>query len=226
MSSFRNLSKKEIAIISIVVGTFIALVLGYLFGETKYLIAKGLVVSNDVFIERGYSRYLNKYFNFNYIVAIASFIITTGITYLYLSKERVNNPNSLKIDKDLKSNNQILHDLSSKDVDEVVKSLVQIIKQYKERMLVTNPDKEDDIVVEFIDDIEYVNNQIISLAENISMNHKVNLAGNRILNLQSFLQEKITHKMETVYIYEDVYFDDIKNFIEEMIMYCYIKINA
>ena len=87
-----DLCKKETIIISIIIGTFIALILGYLFGETKYLIGnfgKSDFISKDVFFDRyngDYDLYLDKRFNFNYLVAIASFIITSGLTYLYISK--------------------------------------------------------------------------------------------------------------------------------------------
>ena len=85
-----DLGKKETIIISIIIGTFIALILGYLFGETKYLIRFGTgahFVSEDVFFNRFYKDhrssggYLDKRFNFNYLVAIASFIITSSLAY-------------------------------------------------------------------------------------------------------------------------------------------------
>ena len=132
----------------------------------------------------------------------------------------------LKNDYNTQFKHQTLQKLNSNEIDEVAKSLIQVIKQYKDRILVTHPDNEDEIIFEFIDDIEYVNNQIIGFAESVSTNYKVNSAGNKILDLQSFLQEKTSHKIETTYMYEDIYFVDVKEFIEEMIMYCYIKINA
>ena len=84
---FKMMNSKDIIIFSIILGVLVGLCFGYLFGDTKYLIKKGVVVSQEYYIEKGLSKHLNKYFNFNYIIGVASFIITTGVSYLYLSKK-------------------------------------------------------------------------------------------------------------------------------------------
>ncbi|MCB6089501.1 DUF2569 family protein [Flavobacterium psychrophilum] len=78
-----NLSSDEIIIISIIVATFIALILGNGFGETEYFYDngnRGNVTNNDYEV-----------FHFNYLSSIASFIIFGGITYLYLNRKNKKN---------------------------------------------------------------------------------------------------------------------------------------
>lgn len=78
-----NLNSDEIIIASIIVATFIALILGYNFGETYYFQSDG---------DRGNQEY-HSYteFHFNYVLAIASFIIFGGISYIYLNRKNKKN---------------------------------------------------------------------------------------------------------------------------------------
>ena len=79
-----RLNKIEVLIVSAILGNFIGLLLGYIFGETTYLVSKGFVVSEEYYLKLNRKTYLNKYFDFNYILAISGFIITFGVSYLYL----------------------------------------------------------------------------------------------------------------------------------------------
>ena len=74
----KKMSVKEVQIISIITGAMFCIILGYLFSETQYYTGGG----KKVFIETEYS--VRK---FNYIVGLVSFIISSGLTYLFLNKK-------------------------------------------------------------------------------------------------------------------------------------------
>jgi len=79
-----NLNSNEIIILSVVIGVFIALVLGYIFPQ-KYDIIRGIKV---------HGKRHDDFSEFNYLLAFCSFVITLGISYIYLirkSNERNNN---------------------------------------------------------------------------------------------------------------------------------------
>lgn len=78
-----NLSSDEIIITSIISATLIALVFGYIFGETNYFDYYGNRINGD--------EYMYKEFHFNYLLGTTSFIIFGGIIYLYLNRK--NNKN-------------------------------------------------------------------------------------------------------------------------------------
>lgn len=82
-TEINNLNSDEIIIASIIVGTLIALILGYSFGETYYFLSDG---------DRGNQEY-HSYteFHFNYVLGIASFIIFGGISYIYLNRKNTKN---------------------------------------------------------------------------------------------------------------------------------------
>lgn len=75
----KNLSLDEIIISSVILGTLITLILGYIFGETYYFYYDGTRASKR--------RYTYKEFHFNYLIGIASFIIFGGISYIYLNSK-------------------------------------------------------------------------------------------------------------------------------------------
>lgn len=76
------LNSDEIIIISIIVATLIGIIFGYNFGETYYFLSDG---------KRGVKEYhLYSEFHFNYILAIASFIIFGGALYIYLRRKKIN----------------------------------------------------------------------------------------------------------------------------------------
>ncbi len=78
-----NFNSDEIIIASIILATLIALFLGYNFGETYYLQSDG---------NRGNKEYYSyTEFHFNYVLSIASFIISGGISYLYLNRKSQKN---------------------------------------------------------------------------------------------------------------------------------------
>ena len=72
-----NLSFDLIIISSIIVGTLIALILGYYFGETYYFHGNGRRALET------YHTY--KEFHFNYLIGTLSFIIFGGIAYIFLN---------------------------------------------------------------------------------------------------------------------------------------------
>jgi len=78
-----DLRTDEIIISSIIIGTFIALIIGYHFGETNYFLYNGRRAFNE--------NYLYKVFHFNYLLAIPTFIVVTGIIYIYLNRKRKKN---------------------------------------------------------------------------------------------------------------------------------------
>jgi len=80
-----KLSSDEIIILSIITGTTFALVLGYIFGETQYFDGYGNRVSEYY---SGFGQTTEHKFNF--ILGIASFIITAGIMYLFLNRKNKN----------------------------------------------------------------------------------------------------------------------------------------
>lgn len=75
-----NLNSDEIIIASIIVATFIALILGCSFGETYYFYHNGNRGSEE---KHSYTE-----FHFNYLLGIASFIIFGGISYIYLNRKK------------------------------------------------------------------------------------------------------------------------------------------
>lgn len=77
--TFEKLTSDEIIIISIILGSIFFLIFGNLFGETQYFNSSGERVSSD---EYGQSK-----IDFNYITAIIGFIVTAGISYIYLNRK-------------------------------------------------------------------------------------------------------------------------------------------
>lgn len=118
--SLRSLSTKEITIASLVVGATVAVILGFVFCS-YYTIEEGIKVNVPSHIlDGGYwgkggyagyycwdydytvsnlghsytrtqTRYMALYSKFNYILGIASFIISGGIAYLFLKKRNTLN---------------------------------------------------------------------------------------------------------------------------------------
>ena len=74
--NLKTLNKEEVIVLSIVIGTLLAILFGYIFGETQYY-------HKNV---RVYYEAVDNYYAFNYTLGIASFIICSGISFLYLSK--------------------------------------------------------------------------------------------------------------------------------------------
>jgi len=72
-----KLDNSEIIVVSVVVGTIFALILGYVFANEYYVKGNG---------RKGYN-YENLVSEFNYLLALGSFIISGGITYLFLKKQ-------------------------------------------------------------------------------------------------------------------------------------------
>lgn len=79
MNRYKNLSKEEIIVFSIVVATIIAILLGYVFGETQYFNRKGV---------RVYHITEQSTYSYNYVIGIGSFIIFSGISFIYLHRNR------------------------------------------------------------------------------------------------------------------------------------------
>lgn len=82
IKTLNKLTSDEVIIISIIVGSIFCLIFGNLFGETQYYLENG---------ERTKSQYsdYNK-IDFNYIIAVISFIVTAGISYIYLNRQSNN----------------------------------------------------------------------------------------------------------------------------------------
>ena len=78
--NFKNLTNKEITIISIVLGVIVALILGYTFGEVQYITPRGyrLKEPNDS---------TNEVFKINYLLFCCGFIISGGLSYLFLTRK-------------------------------------------------------------------------------------------------------------------------------------------
>ena len=80
-----NLNNNEIIILSVVIGVFIALIIGYVFPQ-GYDIDRGIKVY-------GRSEY---YSEFNYLLALGSLIIVSGISYLcFLKKRKISDKNMI-----------------------------------------------------------------------------------------------------------------------------------
>lgn len=94
LKTFEKLSSDEIIIISIIIGCVFFLICGNLFGETQYFNSRGVRVSSD---EYGQSK-----IDFNYITAIIGFIITAGLSYMYLNR-KCNKTNNIIDNLNLKS---------------------------------------------------------------------------------------------------------------------------
>lgn len=97
---FSNLNSDEIIIVSIILATLIALFSGYEFGETMYFNKSGNRVMQYYYITNYDDGSINKEnnenvvyneFHFNYVLSIASFIISGGISYLYLNRKSQKN---------------------------------------------------------------------------------------------------------------------------------------
>ena len=87
MKKLKDLNSDEIIIISVVIATFVALVLGYYFGETQYFhyTTNANDWGSDSHTSR-YNKHTQKEFHFNYLLSIASFIILGGSIYLCLNR--------------------------------------------------------------------------------------------------------------------------------------------
>jgi len=73
-----KLNSNEIIILSVVIGVFIALIMGYAFTQ-KYDCEQGI----KVYKANG------DYSEFNYLLSFGVFIIVSGISYLFLKRIRV-----------------------------------------------------------------------------------------------------------------------------------------
>lgn len=82
---FEKLTSDEVIIISIIVGCIFCIIFGNLFGETQHFKSNGERISNT-------SHYLYEYStnDFNYIMAVIGFIITAGISYIFLNRKSNN----------------------------------------------------------------------------------------------------------------------------------------
>ena len=87
-----DLNKDEIIVTSIVIGTLLAILLGYVFGETQYLDIDGTRIYADITRIKKLYPYTPFYssYAFNYFIGTASLIIGSGISFLYLSKNKTN----------------------------------------------------------------------------------------------------------------------------------------
>jgi hypothetical protein len=82
IKTLKKLTSDEVIIISIIIGSVFCLFTGNLFGETQYYLESG---------ERTKSKYSNyTKIDFNYIIAIISFIVTAGISYIFLNRKSNN----------------------------------------------------------------------------------------------------------------------------------------
>ena len=92
----KHFNHSEIIIISVIIGVVIFLLLGYTFGEEQ-LYEYSYVNGYDS--ERGrlpkgerlhlhFSTNTVNHFYFNYVLAISGFILSTGISYLFLNYKR------------------------------------------------------------------------------------------------------------------------------------------
>lgn len=77
-----KLNSDEIIILSIIIGTLLGLLLGYYFGNTSYYDRNG----NRTHFSEHYSE-----FHFNYVIAISSFIVFGGTTYIFLNRKNSKN---------------------------------------------------------------------------------------------------------------------------------------
>lgn len=77
-----KLNSDEIIILSIIIGTILGLLLGYNFGDTYYYNRDG----NRTHFSERYSE-----FHFNYVIAISSFIVFGGATYIFLNRKNSKN---------------------------------------------------------------------------------------------------------------------------------------
>jgi hypothetical protein len=80
--NFAKLSNSEIIVVSIVVGTIIALIMGFVFENHYFYRKDGLKLYTE-----DLDRSLEVLAEFNYMLGIACFIISGGITYLFLKRQ-------------------------------------------------------------------------------------------------------------------------------------------
>lgn len=80
--NLKNISQIEIAVFSVVLGAFASILLGYTFGSSQEL---GYTVNSPhpTHSSMASTRYYTE-FHYNYLIAFSSFIIVSGITYLFL----------------------------------------------------------------------------------------------------------------------------------------------
>lgn len=82
-----NLNHNEIIILSVVIGAFIALIMGYVFSRDYYINDSNQKVY-------GWNSYYTVSQEFNYLLSFGSLIIVSGISYLYLKKRKNSNKNT------------------------------------------------------------------------------------------------------------------------------------
>lgn len=80
-----KLDKNEIIIISIVIGSIFFIILGYTFGERQYFNGIGKRINQSRYYE---TSDFSTSVSINYVLGIIGFIITSGISYLYLNSKR------------------------------------------------------------------------------------------------------------------------------------------
>lgn len=88
----QDLSKEEIIVVSIIIGTLVALIMGYVFGETQYLDTNGerFYAELNVIKKRFSDNTFYTSYAFNYFIGIASFIIISGTSFLFLNRSKTN----------------------------------------------------------------------------------------------------------------------------------------
>ena len=80
-----KMNNNEIIILSIVIGVFIALIMGYAFSQSYDINYRGI----KVYGKKG------DYSEFNYLLSFGSFIIVAGISYLFLNKRKKTDKNMI-----------------------------------------------------------------------------------------------------------------------------------
>ncbi len=79
--NIKDLNNNETIIFSIVLGVIIALALGYITGETQYITAKGYRLKEA-------TEHTFEVYKINYLIFFCGFIISSGVSYLYLKKRK------------------------------------------------------------------------------------------------------------------------------------------
>lgn len=122
-------------------------------------------------------------------------------------------------------NNILISKLNQVELDAIINEFIEIIKNYKISFFQTHPDEENNIIFEFLDDIEAICNRLVSLAGSLTNLHWISLLKNpNVIYIEMDVRNNLENKVYSVYGFEDVYKDDIKKFIEEQILYSYSKL--
>ena len=141
-------------------------------------------------------------------------------------KDRIDSEIKIVNDALNEENDILINQLNQVELDDIINEFIEVIKNHKIRFIQTHPDEEDNIIFEFLDDIEAICNRIIFLSGSLTNLHWISLLENpKVIYIKNDLEVNLKDKLYSVSVwFEDVYKDDIKKFIEEQILYSYSKL--